>query len=305
MNRIQLSVLSVSLVAFLCGVSISIQAQQKSQKLSFRFAYQGAGSEDQPVRYVMIRRGTEARTASNVLINAINNMRLSFGATNTLAPGTKYTSDYRQLSQQEVRTHNQNNPGKSLPGGVIYGVQYQVSYSIESEQFSIDVSSLLGRKPAGPAPYRRYAGGYAGETFTVPLSKAIEEIFASAIFDRGDILDGRGLARRIAEHKDPVSNYIWAKAGDRQATLQRAANNSNWSNEEWTTLTALLSHIVYDSGFYDQQRFAGLNPNPELRSLMQRRDAYDLPFLNRMLLQSWYSNLVAPSPRFRQLFRTG
>lgn len=303
MKRLTLGMLMVNVFVVILGTPASAWAQKR---LRIPFEYQGAGSEDQPVRYIMVRRGTERRTASNVLINAVNSMRLSLlGAGTTLQPGRTYESDYRQLSDQDVRVHNQNNPTKTLPGGVIYGVKYQVSYSIEPEQFSIDVAAVLGKKGAGPHPYRKYDGSYAGEMFTVDLSKAIENIFASAIFDRGDIIDGRALARMIVQHRDPVSNYIWSKAGDSRAALQAAAGTADWSEENWSVLVNLLNHVVYDAGFYDPGRFAGLRAGSALESLIRRRDAFDLPLLNRSLLQAWYPDKIAASTRFRQLFRVG
>jgi len=299
-------------------ITVSLGHQKAgSKKLVIKFGYQGAGSDDDPIPYLLLRHLSENRTVSNALLNALHSYNADLKRTGTpitfMTPLPKtYVTGTRLLTLSEVSGYNKAHPRAVLPPRRLFGVAYEVSYRVEPEAIHIDIAAILQRRGAGVESTYQKVDGYDPAYFVQPLASLVEQIFASGIYDRGDVASPVALVRALIKSNSAVTKYIWTKAGDAQIPLKDAAAKAHFDVSTMSSLIYLLNRVLYDPAFPEVVQRSKIilpsAPSALLANYIQMStsgvDAPEgLPYLNRQLLVAIFPNFINRNALFEKLYR--
>jgi len=144
------------------------------------------------------------------------------------------------------------------------------------------------------------AGGIS--TGLAPGKATPSTIEGSPRFAPADIRDVPGLAARLQDPQDPVSQYLKDRLSDEAQRTLAGTVTAQPFDEKQDALLAIqlaneLNRILEQPGLYDQQRFAQVYLSPTTRRLIAQnpQEGEDLLRLNRLLLEQTYPLEIAKS----------
>ena len=111
--------------------------------------------------------------------------------------------------------------------------------------------------------------------------------FVSPALAANNILDAVGLATKLRNHADPVSQFVWSQCA---AEAQQVVGNQNSTLDQLLpVLVSELRRICQTSSIYDAQRFAGVTLSAATSDLLQQNPTgARLMYLNQLLLMDAY-----------------
>jgi hypothetical protein len=162
----------------------------------------------------------------------------------------------------------------------------------------IPVDSFPARKPLDKAMVRKIQQMpllFDGKT----LNGWIQVPVSSLSFAREDVIDIAGLAKRLNEKSDPVSEFLYQQLDS--AGLAGVAASIAGNKEPKQTISPITRTInkVIKAGtlIYTDSRFKGITLSPKTMELLKKNPTgADLTRLNRLLLEDVYSKELIKSP---------
>jgi ABC-type transport system involved in multi-copper enzyme maturation permease subunit len=148
-------------------------------------------------------------------------------------------------------------------------------------------------------------------------------VYRQPTLSASDLRDNDSLFKKLKEHKDPVSAYLWEllpmeskglliappnlgeMIGDRGPEMLRNMTGNVAPLQQRAVLSHLNNVIRDDQGFYDAERFAAVNlPDTLKREAESKPTGAKLVQLNRALLAAAYPQEVAPAATIVGQLRT-
>jgi hypothetical protein len=158
-------------------------------------------------------------------------------------------------------------------------------------------SSQLPKKNVRVAYHYGFSADIGGGEYTRPILQLA--FLAIALFRTDHLADAAGLALKLRNPPDPLSQYLRAQSAPATQQLLDAYTGSDPLPD--ALLNALideLNRVVQDQGLYDAQRFNHVNLPQEIRQLIgQNPQGQQRTHLNRLLLEAAYPE-IARSDRF-------
>ena len=119
--------------------------------------------------------------------------------------------------------------------------------------------------------------------------------YALPHFWSGNFKDSQPFAKRICEHVEPISAWIWAKLSpDSHSILELLQTGGAATELQRKSLAKDFNTLMADPDIYDETRFAEVELRPETGSLLRRgvlqKDEEKL-YLSRLLLEDAYPEL--------------
>jgi multidrug transporter EmrE-like cation transporter len=123
------------------------------------------------------------------------------------------------------------------------------------------------------------------------LSRGLKEI-SNWLFSPEEIRDPESISARVAQHRDPVSDFIWQKLSQSE---QAALTDPKAAVENRKKLFAeTFNHLMAQGSIFQPQRFASVRLSRETRKLLARPpEGNQVVHLNRLLLEDAYPGALA------------
>jgi hypothetical protein len=131
------------------------------------------------------------------------------------------------------------------------------------------------------------------------LAGWIQAPMAPITFDRRDVVDIAGLAKRLAAKNDPVASYLSEKLDEPARTAVAAAlAGSTESRQTAAPVVRCFNALLKEgSALYDEARFKGVTLRPQTRALLAKKpQGVELARLNRLLLEDAFDRELTKSP---------
>lgn len=183
----RLAGLSLALCLAGCATGRPGPASDRSaldEEFAVPFLYRGLGVGAQPrLGIVQLEQGDEARMISQALLEAMQEMEMSFveppaSLTLLIAPEETWRTGITPLPLDLVRQHNAEHPEFPLPLDRLYAIQYVGSYVIHERQLRFRLESHLYHRGLG-GNFRPYAHDtYSSKFFFERVKLLIEERLA-------------------------------------------------------------------------------------------------------------------------------
>jgi hypothetical protein len=143
------------------------------------------------------------------------------------------------------------------------------------------------------------AGIWQAETLTVgdprglleaPVPKTFVAPAASFMFSVSEVKDWPGFVKRLREHSDAVSAFLWqGLASQDQEMLMNYPLSGPDTKPAQDAVIKFLNKVIAEQGLYQDQRFQGVSLRPETMELAKRSPADpNVARLNRLLLEDAY-----------------
>jgi hypothetical protein len=150
-------------------------------------------------------------------------------------------------------------------------------------------------RPPGMRSKAAAALGMAGDKAALPLLRAVltEQGVSkdgAPTFSADDLKDLPGLIKRLSEHSDPTSVFLWDSLSESDQSLLRSYQPSPPSSKQaQEVIVQALQKLVGGPSIYKVGRFKGVSLRPETAGLTyERPTGFKLAHFNRLLLEDAY-----------------
>jgi hypothetical protein len=128
------------------------------------------------------------------------------------------------------------------------------------------------------------------ELLEIPVPKTFVAPAASFMFAVSDVKDWPGLVKRLTEHRDAVSAFLWQELSSQdQEMLKNYPLPGPDAKPAQDAVVKLLNKAVAERTIYEDKRFQGVVLRPETMELAKRGPADpNVARLNRLLLEDAY-----------------
>ncbi len=116
----------------------------------------------------------------------------------------------------------------------------------------------------------------------------------SPLFRVSDLKDPSGLAVKLRDNRDPVSQYLRGQFSlEAQRQIEQHDGSSTQSGSLKSALVVELNQLLKDPGLFDERRFAQIRLSEKTRKLIEQKPQREgLISLNRLLLEEAYPHEI-------------
>lgn len=159
--------------------------------MAFRYPARGIGPSEHRGSFMLIP-GQEDRMVTQAFISALQGMELNLeqrqlGLGQPFARGKTYKTDTAPLPDDLIAAYNAalGKSGLVLPLNRVYGIGYEVSYSIADEQLNFMIRPFLRHKSRGSFKWQEYGSEYSARFFGEVLEKRLAGALKTAASAQG------------------------------------------------------------------------------------------------------------------------
>jgi tetratricopeptide (TPR) repeat protein len=124
----------------------------------------------------------------------------------------------------------------------------------------------------------------------------LRTLYGSPWFSADDFVDLPNLLKKLCEHADPVSGFVWNEISDR--TKKLLTDPKATAEQRRSALVEELNRILKGNSIYEEKHFAGVQLSPLTLGWKARNpQGKDLAWLNRLVLEDAYPKELRKSQR--------